>query len=347
MIRSLLAGLLASACAVEGSSDTASTDASTGATASETSSEGDAPTTDDPATTSAADPDTTSAATTSAATTGADASTESTGADTTTGPVEPGPDLRELGPHPTSTSDDSFDADGCAMGYTITSPTDAPRAPTVILAHGFQGNRASMADWAAHYASWGLVVVTPDLCHSTILDPDHAQNGVDLVALADHLGLASPIYAGYSAGGLAAVLAAAQDPEALALVGLDMVDSGGLGAGVAASIAVPAHDVTAEPAMCNSTANGVPVFAEIPDATTMRVVEADHCDFQSPPDAFCGLCSAPNPTFTDEDIAASIRGLTTAALLWRSGVDESGAQWWTPGSPWFDMLVASGAAIQL
>jgi pimeloyl-ACP methyl ester carboxylesterase len=233
------------------------------------------------------------------------------------------------------------------MGYTITAPDDVADAPTVILAHGFQGNRASMADWAAHYASWGLVVVTPDLCHATIIDPDHAQNGVDLVALADHLELAAPIYAGYSAGGLSAVLAAAQDPDALALVGLDMVDSGGLGADVAASIAIPAHDVTAEPAMCNSTANGVPVFGAIPDGATLRIVEADHCDFQSPPDAFCGLCSAPNPGFTDEQIAASIRGLTTAALLWRSGLDESGAQWWTPGAPWFDMLVEAGAMNQL
>jgi pimeloyl-ACP methyl ester carboxylesterase len=233
------------------------------------------------------------------------------------------------------------------MGYTITSPADIPDAPTVILAHGFQGNRGSMVDWATHYASWGLVVVTPDLCHATIIDADHAQNGADLVALAAHLELAAPIYAGYSAGGLAAVLAAAQDPNALALVGLDMVDSDGLGAAVAASIGVPAHDVTAEPAMCNSTANGVPVFAAIPEAQTLRIVEADHCDFQSPPDAFCGLCSAPNDAQDPADIAATIRGLTTAALLWRSGVDASGEEWWTPGNAWFDMLVGDGSVQDL
>lgn len=274
---------------------------------------------------------------------GVDASSEDEG---TTAPVEPGPDLRELGPHATTTNEDSFAA-SCTMGYTVTSPTDVDDAPTVILAHGFQGNRASMADWAAHYASWGLVVVTPDLCHATIVDADHAQNGIDLVALADHLQLAAPIYAGYSAGGVAAVLAAAQDPDALALVGLDMVDSGGLGADVAASIAIPAHDITAEPAMCNSTANGVPVFAAIPGAQTVRIVEADHCDFQSPPDAFCSLCSGPNPTHTDEAIAAAIRGLTTAALVWHSGLDESGSQWWTPGNMWFDMLVESGTMNEL
>lgn len=334
----------ASACAAD-SPDAGTTQATTT----------DATSTDDPSTTSPSTTDSTTTmssssgpdpATSTVDPTSADASSESTDAESTGGPIEPGPDLRELGPHATSTTTGSAST-SCSMGYTITAPDDVADAPTVILAHGFQGNRASMADWAAHYASWGLVVVTPDLCHATIIDPDHAQNGVDLVALADHLELAAPIYAGYSAGGLSAVLAAAQDPDALALVGLDMVDSGGLGADVAASIAIPAHDVTAEPAMCNSTANGVPVFGAIPDGATLRIVEADHCDFQSPPDAFCGLCSAPNPGFTDEQIAASIRGLTTAALLWRSGLDESGAQWWTPGAPWFDMLVEAGAMNQL
>jgi len=340
-MRGIIVCLVVAACgeSLEGGDGSTSTSASTSATTSATTS----------SSTSLSTTTTTSVGDTSVGdTSGTDSGVgESTADGGTTAPVEPGPDLRELGPHPTTTTEDSFAADGCTMGYTVTSPTDVADAPTVILAHGFQGNRASMADWAAHYASWGLVVVTPDLCHATILDSDHAQNGIDLVALADHLQLAAPIYAGYSAGGLAAVLAAAQDPEALALVGLDMVDSGGLGAAVAASIAVPAHDVTAEPAMCNSTANGVPVFAAIPDAQTVRIVEADHCDFQSPPDGFCSLCSGPNPTHTDEDIAAAIRGLTTAALVWRSGLDESGGQWWTPGNMWFDMLVESGTMNEL
>ena len=100
-----------------------------------------------------------------------------------------------------------------------------------------------------------------------------------------------------------------------------MVDSSGLGADVAAGITIPAHDITSEPSMCNSTANGVPVFAAITNSNTVRIVEADHCDFQSPADAFCGLCSAPNPDHTTESIQAAIRGLSTGALLWRAGVD--------------------------
>ncbi len=272
----------------------------------------------------------------------------SSGSSSDTGtPDDPGPDLRLAGPHPVESSSGSFPTGGCSMAYEIFTPTDEPDAPTVVLAHGFQGNHGSMVDWAEHFASWGLRVVTPDLCHATIVDADHAQNGADLVALAGELAIASPIYAGYSAGGLAAVLAAAQDPATVALVGLDMVDSGGLGAGVADGIAVPAHDITSEAAMCNSTANGVPVFGAMADSHVVRIVEADHCDFQSPGDAFCGLCSAPNPDHTTESIQAAIRGLSTAALLWRAGVDPRGEHWWTPGGVWYDEMIEQGALAQL
>ncbi|MBC8071051.1 MAG: hypothetical protein IAG13_22190 [Deltaproteobacteria bacterium] len=271
-----------------------------------------------------------------------DGSSESTGSSS-----EPGPDLRMPGPHAVDTSSDDFSTGGCTMVYDLFAPADLADAPTVVLAHGFQGNRGSMADWAEHYASWGLRVVTPNLCHASILDADHAQNGLDLIALADHLGWSAPIYAGYSAGGLAALLAAAQDPEALALVALDAVDSGGLGAAPAAGVTVPSHDITAEPAMCNGTANGVPVFSAIGGSNVVRVREADHCDFQSPPDGLCSICSEPNSRHTTESIQSAIRGLSTAALLWHSGLDDTGAQWWTPGGPYYDAMIEDGTLVQL
>ncbi|HWB75650.1 MAG TPA: alpha/beta hydrolase [Nannocystaceae bacterium] len=319
----------------------------------------DAAQTSESTTSGAVDTTTTSSSTTDPATTQTTNATTSS-ADTTTStgveessssesgvPDDPGPDLRMPGPHAVTTSEGSATTTSCTMQYAIATPRDVPDAPFVVLAHGFQGNRGSMVDWAEHYASWGLAVVTPDLCHATIADADHASNGADLVALAAELGIASPIYAGYSAGGLASVLAAAQDPNAIALVGLDMVDSGGLGADVAAGVAIPAHDITSEPSMCNSTANGVPVFDAMADSNTVRIVEADHCDFQSPGDAFCGLCSAPNPEHTTESIQSAIRGLSTGALLWRAGVDPRGASWWTPGGLWYDELFTAGAVVQL
>lgn len=286
--------------------------------------------------------ETTNAETSTATTTGDSTSDESTGV-----PTEPGPDFRERGPFVVTTTPGQHMTGGCNQAYDVFTPDGAASPPTVILAHGFQGNRASMVGWADHWASWGVVVVTPNLCHATIVDADHAQNGEDLVALADHLGGGAIAFAGYSAGGLAAVLATAARPTTPVLLGLDMVDSDGLGAAVAASIGVPALDLTAETAMCNSSSNGVPVFGAMNDHAIMRLVEADHCDFQSPGDGFCGLCASPNDVVDPETVAATIRGMSTAALLWKLDLDATGAQWWTVGGPYFDALFTDGLVIAL
>jgi pimeloyl-ACP methyl ester carboxylesterase len=248
-----------------------------------------------------------------------------------------------IGPHAVQTDDEQFAIKpGCSMGYTRFAPDGIDAGATVILAHGFQGNRGSMVGWAEHLASWGLEVFTPDLCHATFLDANHAQNGADLIALREHLSLASVVYAGYSAGGLAAFLATANDPAALAVLGLDMVDNDGLGAQAAAQVGVPAHDIVAEPAMCNTSGNGVAVFNATAQGAVVRVTEADHCNFQNPGDGFCGLCSAPNPTFDTATIQATIIGLSTSFLLWQTEIEPSGNQWWFEGEPWFDELAGDG-----
>ena len=279
------------------------------------------------------------------------AADDETGTDTGDGPGvddEPDPDLRELGSYAVSSeSGTAALSTGCSMGYDRWIPAQAPDAPTVILAHGFQGNRSSMVGWAEHWASWGVEVVTPDLCHATIFDADHPQNGVDLRALVDELSLSSVIYAGYSAGGLAAVLAAADDPSAVAVLGLDMVDSDGLGASAAFGVTAPAFDIAGEPSMCNETSNGTAVFLATADGHALRVTEADHCDFQSPADFLCGLtCSGSNGQFDDAAIQTAVRGLSTAVVTWQAGLEPTGAQWWTPGAPYYDELTAAGIVQQ-
>jgi pimeloyl-ACP methyl ester carboxylesterase len=337
-------GLLLACTAGDGDGDPApgTTGASTGSSSGapqDTSAEAsstDAPTTasSSPADSSSGDPST------------ASSTDDSSGS--TTGAGEVGPDLREPGPHVVQTEPGSAPVgDGCTMPYDIFSPVDVADAPTVILAHGLQGNRGSMAGWAEHWASWGLRVVTPNLCHATIFDADHQQNGADLVLLAEHLDVGSVGLAGYSAGGVAAVIAAAARPDTPVLLGLDMVDSGGFGGPAAPSVTAPAHDIAAEPAMCNSSSNGVPVFAAIDGSTTVRLVDADHCDFQNPADGFCGLCSEPNDVNTPEAIQAAIYGLGTAALLWRLGLDDTGAQWWTAGGAYYDEMFTAGLLTQL
>ncbi|MBX7083143.1 MAG: hypothetical protein K1X88_28310 [Nannocystaceae bacterium] len=345
---SLCSTLLALACTTDGGSGNDTSSSTTAATASSdasaaSSSAGDGTTT--------APGDSSGASGSASATTATSTTDASDGSSSSSsgGTDDPGPDLRMVGPHAVVHEDGelSLPDSGCTMGYDIVRPGDVDDAPTVVLAHGFQGNRGSMAGWAEHWASWGVRVVTPDLCHATIIDADHAQNGADLVVLAQAVAPGPVMYAGYSAGGLAAVLAAAQDGTAIALLGLDMVDSGGLGAAAAAAVVAPAHDVVSEPSMCNSTANGVPVFGAMADSHVVRLFEADHCDFQNPGDALCGLCSSPNDQHTPEQIRAGILGLSTAAVLLRTALDPRAASWWNPGGAWYDAMIEAGELAQL
>ena len=121
-----------------------------------------------------------------------------------------------------------------------------------------------------------------------------------------------------------------------------MVDSDGDGLAAAPAIAAPAFDIVGEPSMCNTTNNGLAVVGAA-GGQALRVTDADHCDFQSPADFLCGLtCNGGNPNFDDDEIATAVRGLSTAVVVWQTGVEPTGAQWWTPGAPYYDELVGIG-----
>jgi len=167
----------------------------------------------------------------------------------------------------------------CAMSAVLFEPSREGER-LVVLAHGFARTSANMEGWAEALAAEGLTVVTPDLCHATMWDTDHVQNGRDLADLAATLGHDEVVYAGHSAGGLAALLAADQDPSAVGWFGLDPVDSEGLGAAV--RLSVPATALVGEPSECNASASGADLDGEI-----KHISGADHCDFESPTDWMC------------------------------------------------------------
>ena len=334
--------VLAAGCPDDGPGQGPTTDDSTGgssgASASDTSSGEPPASTGSTSEGPTSGPSTGEPADTSAGEETTAASEESTGT-----PGEPGPDLRELGPYAVETDSGTASLTGCQMGYDVFAPAGLPDAPVVVLAHGFQGNRASMAGWAEHWASWGVRVVTPDLCHASIIDTDHAQNGADLNALVAELAVGPVVYAGHSAGGLAAVVAAAGDDTTVALLGLDMVDNANLGADTAPGVTAPAFDVVGEPSQCNTTNNGLAVFGAMPQGRALRVADADHCDFQNPADFLCGItCAAGNGDFDDATIMATVHGLSTAVVLWQTGTDPTGEQWWSAGEHWYDLLAGLG-----
>jgi dienelactone hydrolase len=251
------------------------------------------------------------------------------------------PEYRTPGPYAVDTVDTSSTATSCrSMAVTVYTPVGAPVGPAVVVAHGFSGQRRDMEGWGEHFASWGFTALVPQMCHSTPLNVDHEQNGLDLVALAAALAPGQvPFYVGYSAGGLAALVAAAEDPGAGGNLGLDMVDAFGVGGRAIPGLTAPAADLYAEPSACNTRNNGVPLYDGV-GAPTLQIPGADHCDWMNPYQASCAFLCATGPEETR--IPQAIATLATSWLLWQSGLDAQAARWWTPGADGYEQLVTDG-----
>mgnify|MGYP001195338108 CR=1 FL=1 len=112
------------------------------------------------------------------------------------------------------------------MGYSMHTPIGLQNPPVVVLGHGFARGPDTMYGWADHLASWGVVVLLPTLCHYNVFTGvDHEMNGKNMVELAEHYTQEPVVYAGHSAGGLAAIIAASIDETALGVLGLDATDT--------------------------------------------------------------------------------------------------------------------------
>jgi pimeloyl-ACP methyl ester carboxylesterase len=242
------------------------------------------------------------------------------------------PTLATAGPFATTVDAGGLrSAFGCTVDYELHRPEGRASDVTVVLAHGFLRNLASMRGWAAHLASHGVPTAVVSFCNSTPFAGRHDRNATDLRAVADAVRApgGGVLYAGFSAGGLAALLAAADDPASVALLGLDAVDSGGGGrpsdgapglAANATGLAVPALFLAAEPSSCNADGNMLPVAAQIASAQVVRVPNATHCHFEDPYAPLCErLCGRVEPPEAADAIRATIRALATAWVLTYAG----------------------------
>jgi dienelactone hydrolase len=165
----------------------------------------------------------------------------------------------------------------------VDSPT-----PMVVVAHGFSRNRRHMAGWGKHLAAQGYVAVVPDLPSRS----DHVRNGRFLTELRERLigdatwqsriDPARVGLVGFSAGGLASLLSAVEEPEPVAWIGLDPVDRGGLGARVAPGVRARVLVLTAEPSACNAQGNALGIVAALPRHEHAHVAGAVHVDAEWP-----------------------------------------------------------------
>ncbi len=193
-------------------------------------------------------------------------------------------------------------ATGCPLHYRSFASTGARMdaqdgGDLTILAPGFLRSQRRMRDLAATLARDGVPVATLDFCNQKPWAGRIVQNARDMQALARHLGAERVVYAGFSAGGLAALLAARADPKALGVVTLDLVETQGLGVRAARGLDRPLLALAGEPTNCNAQAKGEAVYAVAERARVRSVSGAGHCDFESPTDAVCALiCEDPDGT---------------------------------------------------
>jgi hypothetical protein len=213
---------------------------------------------------------------------------------------------------------------GCRIDLTRFQPRKPRTEVPVILAHGFLRDQRRLEGLARSLAAQGIPAVTLSLCNSRPWDGRHVQNGRDMMDLARHLGATEVLYGGFSAGALAALVAGRLDPKARGVLTLDLVDRGGIGAGMARGLDKPLIGLTGEPAACNARGNGLSVFAAHPSARVIPVRGASHCDFESPTDWLCEAICAPGAPGTETRRREIVERFVAAAadLL---GLDATGS----------------------
>jgi hypothetical protein len=203
-----------------------------------------------------------------------------------------------------------------AANVDIYWPDTAVQAPLVIVAHGFFRRRHNMSAWGQHLATEGFVTAVPDLPTRS----DHVRNGhfisdlrAYLCAVESWMQFIDPSRVGlmgFSAGGLASLLSAADNPGPIIWVGLDPVDWKGIGTKLAPSVYCGTFVLTAEPSACNSQGNARSIIAVLPHCEHFRVAGAVHVDAEWPTDriaeAICGRST--------EEKRSEFHRLATAAL---------------------------------
>ena len=203
-------------------------------------------------------------------------------------------------------------------------PPDAEPAPMLIIAHGFSRGRHNMAGWGRYLADAGVITVVPDLPAWA----DHERNAQFLVELqaellsdaewraridARRLGLM-----GYSAGGLASLLAAAELPNLMIWIGLDPVDRSGLGAAAAGRVLAQTVVITAEPSACNAHGNAAGMVDALPAPETRHITGAVHADAEWPGSRLADLACEP----ATAEGRAAFRRQAASVLLDAFGLDS-------------------------
>lgn len=157
----------------------------------------------------------------------------------------------------------------------------------VILAHGFLRTPETMDHLAKALAGQGIETASIKLIRSTLWGGNHEENARDMITLRKALGWEKVTYAGFSAGGLSALLAASEDTACVKLLLLDPVDHGSLGKEAAQKIHVPTLAILGQPGPGNAHRNAAEMIEALQQGKTTEIADATHCDFEAHPSALC------------------------------------------------------------
>ncbi|WP_295400436.1 alpha/beta hydrolase [uncultured Thiocystis sp.] len=198
------------------------------------------------------------------------------------------------------------------LRYRIYRPTGADPGDLAVVGHGFLRAKERMAGLATALARSGVIAVTLDFCNDRLWDGGHVRNALAMMAVANALGARRVVYTGFSAGALAALIAARNDRRAVGVVALDLVDAQAMGIRMASGLKRPLIGLVGDASCCNAFQNGLAVYAASPSAVVQRMIGADHCDFESPTDWVCRLTCARGGAISGSPRQDILRSATAA-----------------------------------
>jgi dienelactone hydrolase len=169
---------------------------------------------------------------------------------------------------------------GGPTGGAMVTPNGAGPYPVVIASHGFLASSANQVGWAEHFASWGFIVLAPDLPN-----PPNTMMAVGYIEALVRAGQAEAnadrrVFGleGHSAGGLASTAAAARlKPNALVL--FDPVDRDDIAKTALPTVCSPTLTLFAAAGACNNRSQWKTFSTTMSGpAVQLDVVGATHCD---------------------------------------------------------------------
>lgn len=252
-------------------------------------------------------------------------------------------DYRKAGPRPVTTSALTVASDtGCDLRLDLLKPTGGQLLGTVVLAPGFLRDAATVTGLARHWASWGMRTAVMEPCNPSLLDGAHAANAADLNTVARRFPGQPVTYAGFSAGALAAAMAAGADPGSAGLLMLDPVDAQGRLAPAASRFNGPSFALFGQPSGCNRQGGARRLLSDAKNLQSLRLVGASHCHFEVPLDLSClALCGGSGEETDAGPLQGLVLGFSTSALL-ASARPAATRQWWdTEGAALSELIRAA------